>query len=79
MRDRPSPSNGKRDRFWGTLAVCPECGRCLCYGCHPHGPCRDEREAPRSVAMAATNPETRISTHVNAAPVPAGSPPYQAL
>ncbi len=78
MRDRPSPSNGKRDRFWGTLAVCPECGRCLCYGCHPHGPCRDERAAEQSLSMASTNPESRVSTRV-AAPSPAGAPPYQSL
>ncbi len=45
MSDRLSPSNGKRDVFWGTLRACPVCGRCLCYGCHPQGPCVDEREA----------------------------------
>ncbi len=67
MRDRPSPSNGKRDRFWGTLSICPECGRCLCYGCHPHGPCRDERETHFQASMPSTNPETRLSTRVNAA------------
>ncbi len=44
MSDRLSPSNGKRDVFWGTLRACPVCGRCLCYGCHPQGPCIDERE-----------------------------------
>lgn len=43
MNDRPSPANGKRDVFWGTLKNCPVCGRCLCYGCHPRGPCADER------------------------------------
>ena len=66
MRDRPSPSNGKRDRFWGTLAQCPVCGRCLCYGCHPRGPCRDEREAQLPATAGPTNTETRISTNVNA-------------
>ncbi len=45
MSDRPSPANGKRDRFWGTLKICPACGRCLCYACHPRGPCIDDRTA----------------------------------
>ncbi len=65
MRDRPSPSNGKRDVLWGTLAACSECGRCLCYGCHPHGPCRDERDSPTLGAVAATNPETPLPLPVN--------------
>ncbi len=73
MRDRPSPSNGKRDRFWGTLSICPECGRCLCYGCHPHGPCRDEPESSLRAPVASTNPESRFSTRVNAAGAP-GAP-----
>jgi hypothetical protein len=66
MRDRPSPSNGKRDAFWGTLRLCPECGRCLCYGCHPQGPCRDERDVQWQPARAATNREILLSSHVNA-------------
>jgi hypothetical protein len=66
MRDRPSPSNGKRDAFWGTLRLCPECGLCLCYGCHPQGPCRDERDALWQPARAAANPETPFSARVNA-------------
>ncbi len=45
MSDRPSPSNGKRHSSWGTLEACPLCGRCLCFGCHPRGPCLDERES----------------------------------
>lgn len=64
MRDRMTPSNGKRDAFWGTLSVCGECGRCLCYGCHPDGPCRDEREAPATAAIAATNRESLLSDTV---------------
>ncbi len=42
MSDRPAAVNGKRNRAWGTLGVCPSCGRCLCFGCHPAGPCVDE-------------------------------------
>ncbi len=45
MGDRLSPANGKQDVFWGTLRNCPGCGRCLCYACHPHGPCLDRRES----------------------------------
>jgi hypothetical protein len=39
MSDRPSAANGKRNDAWGTLETCPACGRCLCFGCHPEGPC----------------------------------------
>ena len=46
MSDRPSAANGKRNHEWGTLRECPVCGHCLCYGCHPSGPCVD---APRTV------------------------------
>jgi hypothetical protein len=42
MSDRPSAINGKRNRSWGTLHACPACGRCLCFGCHPTGPCVDD-------------------------------------
>jgi hypothetical protein len=42
MSDRPSAVNGKRSRTWGTLGSCPACGRCLCFGCHPAGPCLDD-------------------------------------
>jgi hypothetical protein len=42
MSDRVSPANGKRSPAWGTLKVCPACGRCLCFGCHPEGPCTAE-------------------------------------
>ncbi len=52
MSERLSPSNGKRDMFWGTLRACPVCGRCLCYGCHPQGPCVDEREAVVQMQLA---------------------------
>jgi hypothetical protein len=49
MNDRPSPANGKRDVFWGTLKTCVVCRRCLCYGCHPRGPCADERSAAAQI------------------------------
>jgi hypothetical protein len=42
MSDRPSAVNGKRNRAWGTLGDCPACGQCLCFGCHPAGPCVDD-------------------------------------
>jgi hypothetical protein len=42
MSDRPSAANGKRNHDWGTLCECPVCGHCLCYGCHPSGPCLDD-------------------------------------
>ena len=45
MSDRPTAVNGKRNQAWGTTAACPECGECLCFGCHPHGPCVDEHHA----------------------------------
>ncbi len=42
MSDRPSAVNGKRSQAWGTLGSCPACGQCLCFGCHPAGPCVDD-------------------------------------
>jgi hypothetical protein len=42
MSDRPSAVNGKRNPAWGTLGACPACGQCLCFGCHPGGPCVDD-------------------------------------
>lgn len=42
MSDRPSAVNGKRSTDWGTRRQCPACGQCLCFGCHPTGPCLDE-------------------------------------
>lgn len=42
MSDRPSAVNGKRSQTWGTLGPCPACGQCLCFGCHPAGPCLDD-------------------------------------
>jgi hypothetical protein len=42
MSDRPSAVNGKRSLAWGTLGSCPACGQCLCFGCHPAGPCLDD-------------------------------------
>jgi hypothetical protein len=46
---RPVPSNGKNNVFWGTRTLCSVCGRCLCFGCHPHGPCVDDRTKPARV------------------------------
>ena len=42
MSDRPSAANGKRNTSWGTLGTCPACAQCLCFGCHPTGPCVDD-------------------------------------
>jgi hypothetical protein len=42
MSYRPAAVNGKRSEAWGTLHVCPACGRCLCFACHPLGPCVDD-------------------------------------
>jgi hypothetical protein len=42
MSDRPSAVNGKRSQSWGPLHACPSCGQCLCFGCHPTGPCADD-------------------------------------
>ncbi len=60
MSDRPSPANGKRDVFWGTLRTCGVCGRCLCYACHPRGPCADARptaaQIPAPDARAGVEP-----------------------
>ena len=52
MSDRLSPPNGKRYILWGTLRACPICGHCLCYGCHPQGPCLDERDTTRALQPA---------------------------
>jgi hypothetical protein len=46
VSDRPSAANGKRNRAWGTRHACPACGQCLCFGCHPAGPCVDEHACP---------------------------------
>jgi hypothetical protein len=48
MSDRPSAVNGKRSQAWGTLGPCPACGQCLCFGCHPAGPCLDDAPQPES-------------------------------
>ncbi len=53
MGDRPSAVNGKRHRAWGTTEPCPACGRCLCFGCHPAGPCVDEPAHAVSLSRAA--------------------------
>jgi hypothetical protein len=51
MNDRPQAANGKQNTWWGSLRVCEVCGQCLCFGCHPEGPCFDDRllaHAPRA-------------------------------
>ena len=48
MSDRPSAVNGKRNRAWGTRDACPACGQCLCFACHPTGPCIDEHVDARA-------------------------------
>ncbi len=48
MSDRPSAVNGKRSQAWGTLGPCPACGECLCFGCHPAGPCLDDTRQQES-------------------------------
>jgi hypothetical protein len=50
MSDRPSAINGKRSNGWGTLHACPACGQCLCFGCHPAGPCVDDVEHDDAVS-----------------------------
>jgi hypothetical protein len=45
MSDRVSAINGKRNKEWGTTHECPACGQCLCFGCHPAGPCVDDHAA----------------------------------
>jgi len=52
MNDRPDASNGKRYVLWGTTETCPACGQCLCFGCHPEGPCVDERQAPPETSLS---------------------------
>lgn len=42
MSDRPTGANGKRSQTWGTTDICPARGRCLCFACHPKGPCVGE-------------------------------------
>jgi hypothetical protein len=65
MSDRPSAVNGKRNRAWGTRDACPACGQCLCFGCHPAGPCVDE-QASLGFAAPATGP-TRFSASAGTA------------
>jgi len=58
MSDRPTAVNGKRNQAWGTTSACPECGECLCFGCHPQGPCVDEslRRDPSEPAVTSPAP-----------------------
>jgi hypothetical protein len=53
MSDRPIAVNGKRSQAWGTLRACPACGQCLCFGCHPAGPCVDD--APHAESFAGSH------------------------
>jgi hypothetical protein len=57
MSDRPTPVNGKRNQAWGTTNACPECGECLCFACHPQGPCVDEHHAHLSVTSGGSRDE----------------------
>ncbi len=61
MSDRPTAVNGKRNRAWGTTSACPACGGCLCFGCHPQGPCLDEhdRRAPEASTASSLASEAR--------------------
>jgi len=59
MSDRPSAVNGKRSTDWGTRRQCPACGQCLCFGCHPTGPCLDDAHDPGAArAHQAAEPST---------------------
>jgi hypothetical protein len=61
MSDRPTPVNGKRNQAWGTTSACPQCGACLCFSCHPHGPCVDEHESAQAASeRSACDPEDRF-------------------
>jgi len=49
MGERLTAANGKRYRAWGTREICPACGECLCFKCHPRGPCvHEEKQAVAS-------------------------------
>jgi hypothetical protein len=65
MSDRPSAINGRRDRAWGTRDPCPACGRCLCFGYHPAGPCVDEHDhaaaSDRAAGASANLPSSVLS------------------
>ena len=52
MSDRPTGANGKRNKSWGTTMVCPDCGHCLCFACHPEGPCQDDHGARAVTAQS---------------------------
>ena len=66
MSDRPSAVNGKRNRAWGTRDACPACGQCLCFGCHPTGPCVDE-----CIDASVSSGETAAFTSVSQSSAPA--------
>ena len=56
MSDPPSAINGKKNSAWGTLGACPSCGACLCFGCHPAGPCVDDEDHAHAATMTAVSP-----------------------
>jgi hypothetical protein len=63
VSDRPKAANGRGYRWWGTLRLCPVCHRCLCYVCHPKGPCVDDRQAPGLTAPPpAEHPAARAAS-----------------
>ena len=66
MSDRPSAVNGKRNRAWGTRDACPACGQCLCFGCHPAGPCVDDHAGAR--ASSSGDPAAFTSISQSSAP-----------
>ena len=68
MSDRPKASNGKRSQAWGTLGECPSCGQCLCFGCHPAGPCVDDADRSSHVHAGSATSTLAASTTI-AAPV----------
>ena len=76
MSDRPTPANGKRNQAWGTTSACPECGECLCFGCHPQGPCSDEHEAAQAAggrsAYASDAPELAAWTFTSGGSIGVG-------
>ena len=74
MSDRPTGANGKRNQLWGTTGLCPECGRCLCFACHPDGPCQDEHDPHLTVGQCYASSVSR-----SAMPVARGGWPFEAV
>jgi len=61
MSDRPMPTNGKRYRAWGTRELCPACGACLCFKCHPQGPCVEDRLMDRPEGLSRSELQAPVS------------------